>query len=45
MSRIKIAPKDPVKVLQTEGKKLKDLTAKKLRKYFEKSLLKRLSKY
>lgn len=38
---LKPIPKDPVKALQEEGKKLKGITASQLRKDFEKSLLER----
>jgi bifunctional DNA-binding transcriptional regulator/antitoxin component of YhaV-PrlF toxin-antitoxin module len=38
---LKPIPKDPVKALQEEGKKLKGTTASQLRKDFEKSLLER----
>ena len=41
----KIIVKDPVKVLQMEGKKFKGMTAKKLRKIFEAELLKRSTQY
>ncbi len=39
---LKPMPKDPLKALQKEGKKLKGMTAAQLRKYFEKSLLERV---
>jgi len=38
---LKPVPKDPVKALQEEGKKLKGITSSQLRKHFETSLLER----
>lgn len=38
---LKPMPKDPLKALQKEGKKLKGMTASQLRRDFEKSLLER----
>ena len=38
---LKPIPKDPLKALQKEGRKLKGITAGQLRKDFEKSLLER----
>ena len=38
---LKPMPKDPLKALQKEGRKLKGMTAAQLRKEFEKSLLER----
>lgn len=39
---LKPMPKDPLKALQKEGRKLKGMTAAQLRKEFEKSLLERV---
>ena len=39
---LKPMPKDPLKTLQKEGRKLKGMTAGQLRKDFEKSLLERI---
>ena len=44
MSKKQLLPKinDPVKMLQIEGKKLRGMTAKQLRKEFKRELLKRI---
>ena len=39
---LKPMPKDPLKALQKEGRKLKGITAGQLRREFEKSLLERV---
>ena len=39
---LKPIPKDPIKALQKEGKKFRDMTANQLRRDFERKLLERV---